>query len=540
MPWLLHRYILGELLRNIALAGGVLVTVIAFGAAIKPLAAGMLAPADVAKYVALAMVPMLQFALPFAGGFGATMVLHRLTIDNEVQAAALSGISYRRLLLPVFGLGAIMSAMMLGLVHFVIPHFWVQMQQLATRDATRLLQASVERGEAFAFGDLQIFAERLTMLEPPPGTTVKARMQLEKVAAAQLDKDRRIATDVTAAVAIADIYEFEGNDYLQLAMTNAVWFDAENNRLAGAERVHTKDPIPLPNRFTSETKFMSLPRLYETRANPDAFHKVVEKRTVLASELEQRETWNDLEGQILESAQIAFRSTERPAHYTLRAERLRRGVLDNPGGRPVVVEERILEELRRRIEADTAELVFLASPDFASSFNIVLSGCRITNIVQGQPQAQAFEQREHLLFDLVPEGRPADVNPSALSSSQMLSRAGVLDDDRVNRAARDLREELIELDMEISARISQRNALSVTALLLVSLGALLAMIMRGAQPLSVYLLAFLPSIGAILVISGGEQMMRDGQLGAGLAVMWSGNSLLFIIGTLAYWRLARN
>jgi len=540
MPWLLHRYILGELLRNIALAGGVLVTVIAFGAAIKPLAAGMLAPADVAKYVALAMVPMLQFALPFAAGFGSTMVLHRLTIDNEVQAAALSGISYRRLLLPVFALGFVISLIMLGLVHFVIPSFWVQMQYLATRDATRVLQTAVERGEAFAFGDLQIFAERMTMLEPPPGTAVKARMRLEKVAAAQLDRDRQIATDVTAEVAIADIYEIGGDDFLHLAMTNAVWFDAENNRLAGAERVQTKDPIPLPNRFASETKFMSLPRLYETREDPDSFHNIIEKKNILAGELEQRETWNNLESGIAESAELVLTSMDKRLRYIIRAERLRRGVLDSGGGRPIVVEELDGEIIRRRIEAQSGELGLFASTEFMMSFNLVLTDCRITNFVDGRAQSQAFEQREHLLFDLVPESAGMAVDASSLSSEELLIRAANFDDDRVRRDARELREELVQLDREISARISQRNALSATALLLLLLGALLATVMRSAQPLTIYLLAFLPSIGAILVISGGEQMMRDGQLAGGLAVMWSGNGLLLFISTLSFVRLSRH
>jgi hypothetical protein len=72
------------------------------------------------------------------------------------------------------------------------------------------------------------------------------------------------------------------------------------------------------------------------------------------------------------------------------------------------------------------------------------------------------------------------------------------------------------------------------------LGALLAAVMRSAQPLTIYLLAFLPSIGAVLVISGGEQMMRGGQLAGGLAVMWSGNGLLLLISAFSFFQLSRH
>ncbi|MHC5007046.1 MAG: hypothetical protein ACYTGF_06770 [Planctomycetota bacterium] len=60
MPWLLYRYLLGELLRVFALCASVLVLVIAFGAAIKPLAGDdLIGPLQTAKYIMLAAVPML-------------------------------------------------------------------------------------------------------------------------------------------------------------------------------------------------------------------------------------------------------------------------------------------------------------------------------------------------------------------------------------------------------------------------------------------------------------------------------------------------
>ena len=95
MPWMLYRYFMGELLRVFLLSATVLVLVVAFGAAIKPLAGDDLAgPLQVAKYITLAIVPMLQFAIPFSAGFAATLVMHRYTADNEILAASVSGLYF--------------------------------------------------------------------------------------------------------------------------------------------------------------------------------------------------------------------------------------------------------------------------------------------------------------------------------------------------------------------------------------------------------------------------------------------------------------
>ena len=122
MPWMLYRYILRELLRVIGLTCAVLVTVIAFGATIKPLANETLLDASqTLKYLTLAIVPMLQFALPFAAGFGTTLTMHRFTADNEILAMAASGISYRRIIAPLVALGLALTMLMVVLTQYVIP-----------------------------------------------------------------------------------------------------------------------------------------------------------------------------------------------------------------------------------------------------------------------------------------------------------------------------------------------------------------------------------------------------------------------------------
>ena len=211
MPWMLYRYFMGELLRVFLLTATVLVVVVAFGAAIKPLAADDLGgPLQIAKYITLAIVPMLQFAIPFAAGFAAKLVMHRYTADNEILAASVSGLSYSRILLPIFGFGCVLLVVMVLLTQTIIPRFWQSLQQMIARDVTRLIQSSIKKGVPVRFGNVQIHADDLVVLEEPPDTGAQTRLVLDRVVAAKMDTDGRIVWDIAARQAVVDVHAVDG------------------------------------------------------------------------------------------------------------------------------------------------------------------------------------------------------------------------------------------------------------------------------------------------------------------------------------------
>ena len=194
MPLRLYRYMLLEMLRVILITTLVLVTVIAFGAVIKPLANESLLTASQAfKYVFLAMVPMLQYSIPFAAGFGSTLAMHRIANDNEIMAMAVSGISYRVILGPVLALGVVLTLIMILLTQSVIPKFYGLMGKTLAGDVTQMIAHSVEKGVPFHFEDMQIFAEQVkiddsSVLE----TGADERIVLRKMVAAQLNGKGRL------------------------------------------------------------------------------------------------------------------------------------------------------------------------------------------------------------------------------------------------------------------------------------------------------------------------------------------------------------
>ena len=86
MPWTLYRHILKELLKVMVPTTVVLVLVISFAAAIKPLADGLLEPRALVRFVLFLTPTMLQFALPFAAAFALDSCL-----DTHPDAQTLQG-----------------------------------------------------------------------------------------------------------------------------------------------------------------------------------------------------------------------------------------------------------------------------------------------------------------------------------------------------------------------------------------------------------------------------------------------------------------
>lgn len=125
-------------------------------------------------------------------------------------------------------------------------------------------------------------------------------------------------------------------------------------------------------------------------------------------------------------------------------------------------------------------------------------------------------------------GADAQVNPILRAQTNAISATNAMNESvRVVRA-------------DIVARIVQRINQSLCAPLMLILGAVLAIRLRGSNPLQVYLLAFIPSIVAVLLISGGEQMLRESTSVLGIFIATSGNIGLASMILIAYRQVARN
>ncbi|MEE8154186.1 MAG: LptF/LptG family permease [Phycisphaerales bacterium] len=533
MPWLLYRYILGELLRVFALSCGVLVMVIAFGAAIKPLAANDLIGAwQTAKYIMLAAIPMLQFALPFAAGFAATIVLHRLTSDHEIQAAAVSGISYRRILGPIVAMGVVLVAVMVLLTQSIVPRFWTLMEQNIAADVTRAFRASIDKGVPFQIGNIQIYADRIVE-QPNPQTGAETRLILLGMAAAELDLEGRVATDVTARQAVVDIHRRGPRTYIQIEMRETVAYNGKTGELIETPVIRPR-PLLVPNPARDHPMLMTRREMLRLREHPDEYSGVMEAKVALAEALRESEVWRQIDEILASQGTLELFDDQRV--LTVKADRLARGKLSTSDGRPVTV---------RSVEADGASVLYAStqvvigqdggSSLSPSTFALTLEAYDLIDEKTGD----VINQRARVeLVGLEARGL-AQPDLSTLPYEELMRRA---DGQRypVPGRVKHLDKTITELRLQIESRLQRRYALSLTAMLLLVLGSTLAMVLRDSLPLVIYVWAFVPSILDVILISGGGHMVRSGQVAGGTIVLWSGNALLAAIIVFGYRRLIRN
>lgn len=547
IPWILWRHLGWDVLRMFLVTTGVIVTVIAFGAAAKPLADNSIGADTVLKYVTLAMVPMLQFAMPFAAGFAATLVLHRFATDNEIVAMAASGMSHRRILAPVAALGALLAVAMLVLVMFTVPRFWARMQQLATADATQLLLGAVARGEALAADRLMIYADSAREVEPPAGSGIRRRLLLSGVAAIELDKPASgtVATEFTAEDAAVDIHDTPRGMVAKVALMNATV-------VRPAEGAIVTVPLAEPEAaavygdLRRGPKMLTLPEILELRADVDRSQDVGNVKRDVAAGLGEIELWRCVEANMAQSRlELLEPGTDRGvsiADVAVVAGQLRPA----KGKQEFLLTESLAGRPVRTARAKAGALRAVSEAGFQPRFSLQVTGAtNARDLASGLPG-----RWPPTLDDLLPAGcAPRDWSaarslevleasvdvPAADGVGPYASIAGRI---RGQRSYLDyLRKDVV---WESDSHVANRFAQSASIALILLLGAALAVALRQAMPLTVYVLAFIPAVANIFMVSGGQLLMSDGGIVSGSLLMWGGNAVLLGALVLTWRRLARN
>jgi len=547
---LLTRHILIELLKVMLLTCSVLVVVIAFGAAVRPLADNLLGPVDMLKYIGLATVPMLQFALPFAAGFAATMVMHRMVTDNELLAMSVSGLSYRRIFTPVGWLGVFLAVAMLLLVNFAVPRFWMAMRATVTRDVTRLFVNRISQGSAFEAGGLQIFADAVVQDEPAPDSDAIGRMRMAGLAAVQLDAAGRPSTEFTAELATVDIYRDESGTYLKPSLVNATVYRDDDGTLAYMPRA-VPDAVRLSDPARVTPKFMTFPQIMQLRGDPERYPSVRESRLRLERTLREEAMWRYV-SELFESGRaLNVRDPLDRASYVIEAGRIvERRLLPTEGG-VVRITELVGGTVTRIVDAPEATILAIpiGHDGQGLSLDLLVENATVRVIgADGASGASSSRRWPPRIASLRFAGEPGS-DLHLLSLAEIRERAKRLElvagpvselHIRIDRQLTEIADGEMEVDHEIKARLNQRVAVTFATPLVLLLGATLASWRRNAAPLAIYAVAFVPSIADILLIAGGEQMMKDGRIFGGLVVMWSGNVFMATFVVAAWTRLRRN
>jgi lipopolysaccharide export system permease protein len=550
----LTRYILRDLFKLIGMASAVLVLLLAVGAAIKPISEGLLGPWQMIKVISYLVPGVLPYALPFAASFAATLVFFRLAADNEITACAASGISYRALIMPVVTVGLAMMLVMFILSNWVVPTFWARVERLLEQDITRLVIEQVKRRETISFRppgssrEFLIYADRAEardMAEQPDGPY--RRIILQGVAVGMVDAGTgRLLADFTGELAVADFYRHRDRHYIALALTNATLKDPKSGVLTAFRRQGLR-PIEIPSPIQQNPKLLSLTRLRQIAREPDLHAEVRHDKLQLAETLAQQQ-----------AIRQAVRALTNPTGS-------RRLELAGPNGRlyriesPRVVPDDDSIDLAAS-ETDPVLVRVWRGEAFDQRFEARFAELRVDiNEMTGQPRLNLTMEQVTVIDPDLPTPssqvgsiyRPGlqlggEVEQAALGlgAIELLEKAEDDPPPAVQRAAQQLARRINDLRRDIGIQLNVRAAMSIASLLVMLLGAVMAMTLRHSSPLVIFFFCFLPTVLAIIMINGAQNFVKANPFGMPLQVnllsIWVGDLMLGGLVLGVYHRLNRN
>jgi lipopolysaccharide export LptBFGC system permease protein LptF len=556
-PWTLWRHILIEFWRLCLLTSAILVTVLAFTAAVKFLADGRLGPLDTLRFMLYAVPPMLQYALPFAGGFAATLAYHRMAADNELVACHAGGMSHRRVLVPAVLSGLVLAAALAVVSDTLIPRYLRSMDDMIRQDVARVMVASINRGEPIQMDRSLIYADSVTPLSKPE-SGASDLLYLTGVLVVQLDKRGDVEAEGSAPEAYVWFYRDTALSVEESLGADDPDAESRPGPATGSVTRVIMDPRSFVGRkrgefvaeqgagrierlvvspFRDDPKFFGFADLNRLRATPERIGQVDAERRRLAAALGERAATGAIASALASGGKVEFTEGAGEATYVLQASRLveykpelRYWTLDPIASGPekgrFILERRTPSGRPQVFRAERVLLRTDVNPDRRTGVVAVTLRLEVVSAVArtGRDDDLSARTKEDDIPGLVVS--PDPVKPLlGLGAIDMLARA----DEHLARGAdeyvqkpRDaLSRRVQDLMNEITSKQHERIAVCVACLVMVLTGAVMAMRLRDALPLTVYLWSFFPALAAVITISAGQQLTHDSGP-PGLLLLWGG------------------
>lgn len=561
-PRTLWRYIAIEIWRVVLITAAVLLCVVSFSAVIKFLAEGKLGPVDAVRFMGVIAVPMLHYTLPFAAGFGATLAYHRMVADGEIFAAYASGIGHRSVLMPAVLAALVMGGGLAYLNQRVIPKMLEASQRMITADIAKIVSASIESSQSISFDSFLLHAGAVKRFGPDSSSGATERMMLTDVVAVEFDRKGVIRSEATARRAWLWIFPPGGPDpmpgvspgvgYVRMRLEEGVGF-------SGGQLVRfselAPDPWLLPDSFSNDPKFYSNSEMQTLRERPELMSGVEQRRVRLAQRLAERQTMAEIKGSLQTSGRAKLTDATgqslilRGSDVRLTPER-RWAVVPGAPGKPIEVDRFLPDGTLARYAAKAAEIVTQAvetegQAELSARLNLSevstvsgssgISGSSVNGVSGDRAQLSLgpLYSASRPLTDLIaqPSGALLDMARPFTERDQP--------DLFVSEATGDLTKSIGKLNREILSKIHERWAMSATCLVMAVAGAVTAMRLGGALPLTVYLWSFIPALAGVITITSGQQLTHD--MGVpGLFVLWGGVGLLVVYTVISYLHVARH
>lgn len=572
----LHSYILRELLRIFLLTATALTMLLAFGGTFKPLTKQGIDVSQLMVILIYLMPAMLAYAIPIAALFAAVLVYWRMSTDNELTACRAGGVSFVSIVMPAFVLGLAVASADLVFVNYVVPHFLQSTERVVMSDLGSLIVSQITHQDKFEWpGKLVVTADNAE-LTPADKDHPNAIVKLQGMAASWLDQGKPTLTVIAqdATLTIRNLPQEESVE-IDFALRNFTTFDPNNafSRVQGSFELGAVNsfmpdgrPLRVPSLLKDKPKFLNLRDLMGLYKDPYLFPEVagwvnrIESATSYQAVALKVKDWFDQTRKTTGKDAVTFQQISAGGKdkdtVTLNAASAEIDPAEAPErcltfkgkpGNPVIIEQRVNGQLVNIYTSPAVKMVLnrdSLSPGGITT-TLEMQGKNVTR--ENRAQGIKPEQTDNTTLEgIILEPRLREVpeltgDNNHAAERELYFQARKSPQQTLSRLAANAADAISKLDHTITSELHSRGSFSLSCLMLVMLGAALGILLRGKNPLAVFVVGFVPAVLLVLLITAGREVTegKGDHLTAGISLIWAGNAVLLLLVAGIYTKLLR-
>ncbi len=532
----LYWYLGREMLRVTILAVVALTLLMTVFGIIEPMREVGVSTDQVLELFVYLIPVMISLTLPIAALFAGTIVYGRFAQDNEFTAARASGVSTLSLLKPALLLGAVVTAVALGLSNFVAPGMLAGAERAVKNNIAGIVFPQLRTMNYMKWEKYLIHAD-----EADPDTqTLRGVVVL----------DTHNPEDIVVVMASSARVEFKwhgGDSYAVIHANDPVMGRTSEYALTKEKYQPVQWEIPSPAK--EKPSWYDWSKLVGTLRDPSR-NREIDKQLTRIKQRICHDVFARAVAKAINSggAYDALRRGEhvyeiRGAHAHVTDDesvRLSSGLA--PGGKSIPVTVQILKgkTLEQIVTADSGKI----SADWSERTNRSLVTVELAGgVIVQDMSASAPTMREQWVrgeLDIPPElHRRAE----SISLKEIYGSADELTDNRniLKDIGRLKTGPIRKLIGKIKAEMHGRVAYGASCFLLVAIGAALGLIFRGGHVISAFTIAMVPGAVVIIMIIMGKELVRNPGVSEvmGLMSIWGGILILGSADVSVYLYLAR-
>ncbi len=539
MVFILHRYILRELIKVFVPATLALTLIMSLGSLLRPIQEFGVGPSQVVHLLGYFIPITLTFVLPIAALFAAAMIYGRFAGDNELDACRASGVSLLTLVYPGLILAIIVAIVNLIMSFYVVPEFFHLAEKALKADAKQILFRNIQR-KGFYEGpkrEYWIYAD-----EANPQTNTLSGVIVTKV------EGGRIQRIITTEQANINFTERKKTNEVQISASHLYQIGGEDQGWFYVERL----PFiaEFPSLLGDNIKFKKIDEMKQIRANPLNFYPVEQSARQVCAQYAAELLAKDISATISadsnsfyelrgEPNSVKLNTTKAIANTSIRGDHQEVALT----GQVVALEFDAETKQPCQTWYCTEALLKIEGDEFNPTLKLEMLSPRWQNIdgAEGIAAGRKFIRGLLLPNNVAEKIVRSDlldaITPQAVEAS--LKNGG---SDKLKLYQKKLQIYIQNAVVQIIAEIHTRLVFGIGCIPLILIGIGLGIILRGGHLLSAFGASAVPAGLLVICLMMGKNVANNSGVGlsAGVGLMWGGFAVIVLLASVILHKLLKN